>query len=149
MLKNARPLLRLVIQREGESYEDPLRGRSGTINLYALFSSSWGKNIKWGKEEGKEGVRAGIKSNSMHTGIYRSFLFIVAPSIWEKTKTWKIIFVWNGLMNLLKDMICLWCLLVMDISANWTLNIAKVCLEFAIYDVQLPDISLTNFVYNF
>jgi len=30
-LKNAKPLLRLVIQREGESYEDPLRSRQGTF----------------------------------------------------------------------------------------------------------------------
>ena len=36
----------------------------------------------------------------------------------------------------------------MDISANKTLNIAKVCLGFAMYDVQLPDISLTNFLYH-
>ena len=37
----------------------------------------------------------------------------------------------------------------MDISANLTLNIAKVCLVFAINDVQLSDISLTNFLYHF
>ena len=34
----------------------------------------------------------------------------------------------------------------MDISANKTLNIAEVCLDLAIYDVQLPDISLTQFM---
>ena len=33
---------------------------------------------------------------------------------------------------------------VMDISAKLALNIAKVCLGFAIYDVQLQDIYLTN-----
>ena len=33
----------------------------------------------------------------------------------------------------------------MDILANKTLNIAKVCLGFATYDVQLPDISPANF----
>ena len=33
----------------------------------------------------------------------------------------------------------------MDTSANQTLNIAKVCLGFATYDVQLPDIYLVNF----
>ena len=37
----------------------------------------------------------------------------------------------------------------MDISANLTLNIAKVCLGFATYDVQLPENYLTNFLYNF
>ena len=34
----------------------------------------------------------------------------------------------------------------MDISANQTLNIAKVCLRFATYDVQLPDIYLAIFI---
>ena len=34
-------------------------------------------------------------------------------------------------------------------SANWTLNVAKVFLGFEIYDSQLPDISLTHFLYNF
>ena len=34
----------------------------------------------------------------------------------------------------------------MDISANQALNIGKVCLGLAIYDVQLPDIYLTNFL---
>ena len=38
---------------------------------------------------------------------------------------------------------------VIDISANQTLNIVRVCLIFAIYDVQLPDIYLANFLYNF
>ena len=33
----------------------------------------------------------------------------------------------------------------MDISANQALNIAKVYLGFATYDVHLPDIYLTNF----
>ena len=37
----------------------------------------------------------------------------------------------------------------MDISANLTLNIVKVYLGFETYDVQLPDIYLTNFLYNF
>ena len=36
----------------------------------------------------------------------------------------------------------------MDISANQTLNIARVCVGFAIYDVQLPDICLTHFLYH-
>ena len=35
----------------------------------------------------------------------------------------------------------------MDISANQTLNIAKGCLGVATYDVQLPNISLANFLY--
>ena len=39
--------------------------------------------------------------------------------------------------------------IVMNISENLILNVAKVCLEFAIYDVQLQDISLTNFLYHF
>ena len=38
---------------------------------------------------------------------------------------------------------------VMDISANSTFNFAKVCLGFATYDVILPDIYLTNFLYLF
>ena len=38
---------------------------------------------------------------------------------------------------------------VREISGNWTLNSVKVCLGFAVYDVQLPDISLTNFLYQF
>ena len=33
----------------------------------------------------------------------------------------------------------------MDISNNWVILIAKVCLGFAIYDVHLPDISIANF----
>ena len=37
----------------------------------------------------------------------------------------------------------------MDISANLTLNIATVCLGFATYDVQLPDIYRTNFYITF
>ena len=37
----------------------------------------------------------------------------------------------------------------MNISANLTLNIATVFLGFATYDVQLPDIYRTNFLYNF
>ena len=37
----------------------------------------------------------------------------------------------------------------MDISANSTLNIAKVCLGFATNDVQLTDIYLTNFYVTF
>ena len=37
----------------------------------------------------------------------------------------------------------------MAISANQALNIEKVCLGFATYDVQLRDIYLTNFLYNF
>ena len=35
------------------------------------------------------------------------------------------------------------------IFANQTLNIAEVCLGFEIYDFQLPDIFLTNFLYHF
>ena len=38
---------------------------------------------------------------------------------------------------------------VMDISANYTLNIAKVCLGFVTYDVQLPDIYLEIFYITF
>ena len=34
----------------------------------------------------------------------------------------------------------------MDISANQTLNIAKVCLEVSTYDVQLPDIYVSNYL---
>ena len=34
----------------------------------------------------------------------------------------------------------------MDISANQTLNIAKVCLGYSPYDVQLPDIYVSNFI---
>ena len=37
----------------------------------------------------------------------------------------------------------------MDMSAYSTLNIAKVCLRFATYNVQLPDISLTNVLYKY
>ena len=37
----------------------------------------------------------------------------------------------------------------MNISANLTLKIATICLGFATYDVQLPDIYHTNFLYNF
>ena len=37
----------------------------------------------------------------------------------------------------------------MEISARLTLNIAKVCLGFSIYDVQLPDIYVGTFFYNF
>ena len=37
----------------------------------------------------------------------------------------------------------------MAISANKALNIEKVCLGFATFDVQLPDIYITNFLYNF
>ena len=37
----------------------------------------------------------------------------------------------------------------MDISAISTLNIAKVCLGFSTYDVQLPDIYVANFLHNF
>ena len=39
----------------------------------------------------------------------------------------------------------------MDISANYsyTLNVAKVCLVCSTYDVQLPDIYVTNFLSNF
>ena len=37
----------------------------------------------------------------------------------------------------------------MDISANQALNIGEVCLGLAIYDIQLPDIYLTNFLCNF
>ena len=37
----------------------------------------------------------------------------------------------------------------MAISANQALNIEKVCLGFATYDGQLPDVYLTNFLYNF
>ena len=36
----------------------------------------------------------------------------------------------------------------MDISVNLALNILKICLGFATYDVQLPDINLANFLYN-
>ena len=39
--------------------------------------------------------------------------------------------------------------IVMDVSANKTINIAKVCLGFPTYDVQLPDIYLKNYLYNF
>lgn len=38
-LKNARPLLRLVIQREGEAYEDPLRARSGGTFLGTILGT--------------------------------------------------------------------------------------------------------------
>ena len=34
----------------------------------------------------------------------------------------------------------------MEISANKTLDTAKVCLGFAMYDVQLPNIYHTNFL---
>ena len=37
----------------------------------------------------------------------------------------------------------------MNLSANETLNIAKVFLGVSIYDVQLPDIYVSNFLYNF
>ena len=36
----------------------------------------------------------------------------------------------------------------MDESANSTLNVAKICLGFVTYDVQLPDIYVSNFLYN-
>ena len=39
-------------------------------------------------------------------------------------------------------------LFLIEISANYTLNIAKVCLIWK-YDIQLPDISLKNFLYHF
>ena len=59
----------------------------------------------------------------------------------------------NGLINLLQAMICYVYKLnkkfVMDISANSTLNVAKVCLGFATYNVQLPDIYVSNFLNNF
>ena len=38
---------------------------------------------------------------------------------------------------------------VREISTYETLNNAKVCLGFAMYDVQLPDIFLTNFLHHF
>ena len=37
----------------------------------------------------------------------------------------------------------------MNISANRTLKIAKICLGYAIFDLQLPDISLKIFLYHF
>ena len=35
----------------------------------------------------------------------------------------------------------------MDLSANQTLNIAKVCLGVSPYDFQLPDIYVSNYLY--
>ena len=55
----------------------------------------------------------------------------------------------NGLMLSFVTFLKLNKKFVMDISANLTLNVAKVCLGFATYDVQLPDIYLTNFLYKF
>ena len=37
----------------------------------------------------------------------------------------------------------------MDVSANQTLNIAKVCVKFATYDVKLPDHYVSNFYITF
>ena len=37
----------------------------------------------------------------------------------------------------------------MDVSANQTLNVSKVCLGFATYDVKLPDIYVSSFLHNF
>ena len=37
----------------------------------------------------------------------------------------------------------------MDVSSNSTLNIAKVFLRFATYDVELPDMYVSHFLYKF